>query len=84
MKNTTQNSTATNFKSTVLAEDFPPTCVDVLCWFKAMDKSIICRVGHWNSLLQRWRIHADGQDRYYKEIIDWQYIPKPQISKAQC
>ena len=59
----------------MLCEDLPPNRVDVLCYFKGSDNYIICRVGHWNILLNRWRIHSDGLDRYYKEIIEWQEIP---------
>lgn len=59
----------------MLGEDLPPDCVDILCYFKDSDGFIICRVGHWNTLLKRFRIHSDGLDRYYKEIIEWQEIP---------
>ena len=45
--------------------------VKVLCYFED-----ICRVGHWDSDVERWVIHSDGLQRYRKFIDKYLPIPK--------
>lgn len=57
-----------------------PDNVDVLCYFVDYNLSndIICRVGRWESLVNKWHIHTDGKDRYLHDIVEWQHIPRLQ------
>lgn len=66
----------TNITNKHLGKKTSPEFVDVLCYFTNHKNLIICRVGHWNSELKTWVINSDGTSRYYKEIIEWQPIPK--------